>query len=298
MIPELSNVLKLDEPHCVAALREMYERRDAYGFKVFDFNADGIPFHHVCTSGQNLAALYFFLSCPDVDVTWNNNEAFYSAISSHGNNTRNDFYWYALWAFLEDRRVLDNASGMAETLWRLYIGLPWMLPIVASCLSQAQWRNICHAVYQEDQINNDKVGICAVFCPRFVSRSSEHFAARRRCWLKFEYYRLVAANLWRPCVYMPNTSLLRPTLQLVYQKHCNSVEHQNTVACETLTNVCLALFPLRLPSYVLLWIIEWLPDMYDDDGKPCLKELDVLQRIININQLWFKRKQRDKNKRV
>jgi hypothetical protein len=45
--------------------------------------------------------------------------------------------------------------------------------------------------------------------------------------------------------------------------------------------------------------LQWLPEMRDNHGKSCLKEVDAMKRIIEINQEWFKKKERrDVNKRV
>jgi len=32
--------------------------------------------------------------------------------------------------------------------------------------------------------------------------------------------------------------------------------------------------------------LQWLPEMRDNDGKPCLKEVDAMKRMIEINQEW------------
>jgi hypothetical protein len=263
----------------VATLRFLYEQRDTNGRKVYDFN-DGNPLEYLCSRTQNLAALYYFLSLPDVDVTSRENDAFLRVANLSFIKERTIFCWKASLAFLEDGRVLDNALGMIRAFSCLQ---PTLLPIVASCLSQKQCKNICMAINENQWLLEECLAIassiCCVLYPKSVIAKSISVAVQECCVSTTTVFDHCCRNL------PPHLEFLQPTLALVRRKHFNGI------ACNTLIDVCLALFPLRLPSYVLLWIIEWLPEMRDNDGKPCLKEVDALKRIIRINQDWFKKKQ-------
>ena len=265
----------------VATLRFLYEQRDANGGKVYDFN-DGNPLEYACSRTHNLAVLYYFLSLPDVDVTSRDNDAFFEAVKITV-KAHTSFCWQATLAFLEDGRVLDNARGMINVLSLLFLRRPTFLPIVASCLSQKQCHSICVAINKTPSLAEEYVGIassiCCVLYPKLVIAKNISVAVQECCVSTTTVFDHCCRNL------PPHLEFLQPTLALVKRKHYSGI------ACDTLIDVCLALFPLRFPSYVLLWILQWLPEMRDNDGKPCLKEVDTLKRIIEINQNWFKKKQ-------
>jgi hypothetical protein len=56
---------------------------------------------------------------------------------------------------------------------------------------------------------------------------------------------------------------------------------RNQLACLMITDICIAFRPLRLASYVILWIIDWvlLPNT--------MKEIMKINQIIRINEKRF-----------
>lgn len=272
-----------EEPLCVATLRQIYDKCD-------DFNTVASEaLVYICQQARNLPAFYFFMSCPDVYVTANNNKAFCETMDYR--YFYSEIFWDATLAFLEDGRVLDNASGMILVLCKLHFYAPRMLTIVASCISQKQWANIFEAFDKRklrvDLAGDDYallVGVCLVFYPKLIIKSISQKAIRvkRQVWWAHTDRSLGRSHL---AIHEP-TEIVAPAMRFVRRKYLRGV------AYVLLIDVCLALFPLRLPSYVLLWILEWLPEMRDDDGASCLKEVDAMKRIININQEWLKKKER------
>jgi hypothetical protein len=68
----------------------------------------------------------------------------------------------------------------------------------------------------------------------------------------------------------------------------NAMKNKRILASIVVDDICLALLPLGLPSYILLWIIEWLPEMTYRNHKPVLSHFTLVSRVIFLNEMLMK----------
>ena len=71
------------------------------------------------------------------------------------------------------------------------------------------------------------------------------------------------------------------------------------LAWNAIVDLCVGLFPLNFPIYVLIWIAEWLPhfQIYHTNNEDALSHIRVFELVRNINETFRRRIEEDREKR-
>ena len=94
------------------------------------------------------------------------------------------------------------------------------------------------------------------------------------------------------CVLDERMQFLAPVRQKLLH---NFFSHK---AFDVILNITLALAPLRLPTYVIWWIAEWLPEALDHYNKMWLDPCVATTLIANINENFWCRHEENSVKKA
>ena len=199
---------------------------------------------------------------------------------------RSHFWWHLLLAFLEDGRILASPAFVFDIVGRSLCGNEptLLLPIVTSLMTDDQWWKLFKMLRKLPFVL--RTDTCQRICDACFALCPNHMRAKQT------YVRMISPRairraseigdtIWANCHgdnIPKHVAFLEPIIERLRYNFFGRAAH------DLILDITLALMPLQLPSYVIMWITEWLPEVVTAVKSPQWQEHIPCSLIINVNE--------------